>query len=151
MRTAVTPMPPTWTMMADSWHQTRVGRPVPPACPAAAWEGHVSTWAQGREGKGRTSRPLVPPPAPLKCLLQPWVALADAGDLVFPAVSGCFSPIGASSGWEGSVLGPCEETGCAGGVWTGVLDHSQPPAHTSEGRHGPKDVFVPVTKTRAGV
>lgn len=94
----------------------------------------------------------MPPPAPLKCLLQPWVALADTGDLVFPAVSGCFSPIGASSGFGGGVvLGPCEETGCAGVVWTGVPGHSQPLAHTSGGRHGPKDVFVPVTKTRAGV
>lgn len=51
MRTAVTPVPPTWTMTADSWHQTRVGWPVPPVCPAAAWEGRVSTWAQGRKVK----------------------------------------------------------------------------------------------------
>lgn len=47
----------------------------------------------------------MPPLAPLKCLLQPWVALADTGDLVFPAVSGCFSPIGASSGFGGGGVG----------------------------------------------
>lgn len=44
-----------------------------------------------------------------------------------------------------------EDLGCAGGVWTGVPGHSQPPAHTSGGRRGPEDVFVPVTKTRVGV
>lgn len=43
------------------------------------------------------------------------------------------------------------DLGCAGGVWTGVPRHSQPPAHTLGGRRGPKDVSVPVTETRAGV
>lgn len=76
----------------------------------------------------------MPPPAPLKCLLQPWVALADTGDLVFPAVSGCFSPIGASSGFGGG--GWCWDHVRRRAVlaWCGLgcrVTHS--PRHTHQG------------------
>lgn len=117
---------------ADSWHQTRVGRPVPPACPAAAWEGRASTWAQGREGKD------IEAPGASTCPTR---------------VSAC-SPGGAGRRWSprlpcglwvllshrclfgaggGRVSGPCEKTwavlvGCGPGC---RVTHS--PQHTHQG------------------